>query len=286
MQQSISLDIRQLDLKGVQTLVRWAREEGWNPGPFDADIFFHTDPEGFVGIFEGDEMLGGGSVVSYGGKLGFMGLFIIKPGYRNRGIGRKLWFHRRDQLIRRLDKGAPIGMDGVVDMQPFYASGGFEIAFRDERYQRLGVEFQVDPRISEITESDIPQVLQYDQEVFGAPRQSFMKPWLRIPGAKAFQFVRENHLEGFAVIRPVEKGYKIGPLFADNFDVAKALYQACLSAFVGEPIFLDIPVHHKEAKMLVKSHDAAYESECARMYYGSAPAFSPKVFGITSFELG
>ena len=51
--------------------------------------------------------------------LDLWGLFIVKPEYRAMGIGRKLWYQRRDLLISRLHNNASIGMDGVVAMQPF-----------------------------------------------------------------------------------------------------------------------------------------------------------------------
>lgn len=34
-----------------KVLVHWARQEGWNPGPFDAEVFWNTDPDGFYGVF-------------------------------------------------------------------------------------------------------------------------------------------------------------------------------------------------------------------------------------------
>ena len=136
------LKFQKLDLDGVKTLVSWAEEEGWNPGPYDADVYFATDPDGFYGYFYNDTLIGGGSIVSYNKEFGFMGFFIVKPEYRSNGIGRKLWYQRRDTLLSRLNKGASIGMDGVIAMQPFYRKGGFEILFRDERYEKIGMEFK------------------------------------------------------------------------------------------------------------------------------------------------
>jgi GNAT superfamily N-acetyltransferase len=125
------LIFKRLNYKGLETLVKWAEKEGWNPGLYDAEVFWATDPGGYYGYYLDGELIAGGSIVSYDGKFGFMGFFIVKPEYRSKGIGRKLWYERRDKLLSRLDSGASIGMDGVVAMQSFYKKGGFEIAYVD-----------------------------------------------------------------------------------------------------------------------------------------------------------
>lgn len=282
-----NLQYQQLDLPGTRTLLSWALAEGWNPGPLDAEVFFNTDPNGFYGYYHNDELIAGGSIVSYSGEFGFMGLFIVKPEYRADGIGRRLWYQRRDTLLSRLNKSAAIGMDGVVAMQPFYAKGGFEIAFRDERYVRTGERFETDSHISPITAADMQEVLAFDTRCFGVQRPQFMVPWLQLPGNNIFKYVAGGSLEGFAVVRKLAEGYKIGPLFANSIPVAETLYKACLDSVHGEKIFIDIPVCNAGAVQLVKDYKAEYVFECARMYYGTPPEMDMNnVFGITSFELG
>ena len=282
-----ALQFQQLNLQGVKTLVKWAEGEGWNPGPYDADVFYATDPKGFYGFYNNSELVAGGSVVSYGGAFGFMGLFIVKPVYRSAGMGRKLWYQRRDTLLSRLNEGAAIGMDGVLAMQPFYANGGFNIAFRDERYVRTGTAFAVHPAISPITANNIQQVLAYDETCFGFARPQFMIPWLQLPGNNTFKYTKDGMLEGFAVVRKLISGYKIGPLFAGNAAIAEELYKACLNSVQDEQLYIDIPACNTDAVQLVKKYDATYVFECARMYYGNPPLIDMNnVFGITSFELG
>jgi ribosomal protein S18 acetylase RimI-like enzyme len=281
------LKFQKLDLDGVKTLVKWAEEEGWNPGPNDADVYYKTDPEGFYGYFHNDNLIGGGSIVSYDKEFGFMGFFIVKPEYRSQGIGTKLWYQRRDMLLSRLNNDASIGMDGVIAMQPFYRKGGFEILFRDERYEKTGNEFTIDENISPILKEDVKSILAYDKRCFGFSRPQFLKPWLKMPGNRTFKYVKNSKLKGFAIVRKANKGYKICPLFADNEMIAEELYKACLNSVIGEPLYLDIPVINNGAVKIIKKYNAAYVFECARMYYGKPPDIDmDKVFGITTFELG
>lgn len=281
------LQFEKLDFDGLKTLVKWAEAEGWNPGEYDADVFWATDPDGYWGYYYRGELIAGGSIVSYNNEFGFMGFFIVKPEYRTKGIGRQLWHQRRNTLLTRLKQGASIGMDGVVAMQPFYKKGGFETAFRDERYERLGSTFTVHPNISKISADDLGNVLAYDQQCFGFQRSQFMIPWLNQPNVQTFKFTTNQQLQGFAMMRKATKGFKICPLFADNEIIAEELYKACLKNAMGEPVYLDIPMINAAAVELVKKYNATYVFECARMYYGKAPEMDiQKVFGITTFELG
>lgn len=281
------LEFRKLNFQDLVTLVEWARNEGWNPGSNDAEVFWATDPNGFYGYFYKDDLFAGGAIISYNNEFGFMGLFIVKPEFRALGIGRKLWYQRRDLLLKRLTPNSSIGMDGVVDMQKFYQKGGFHIHFKDERYENIGRSFQLDTNISKIHEEDLEDIIQYDQQCFGFQRPQFLNPWIKLAGNKNFKYSENNQLKGFCIVRKVNFGYKIGPLFADNADIAEELYKACLNSVIGESIFIDIPMINEEAILLVNKYHAKYVFECARMYHGQAPPIPiKKVFGITSFELG
>lgn len=282
-----ALQFQKLDFEGLKTLIDWADKEGWNPGINDAEVFFKTDPDGYYGYYYHDELIAGGSIVSYDKRFGFMGFFIVKPEHRSHGIGRKLWYQRRDTLISRLHKGATIGMDGVIAMQPFYNKGGFEIEFRDERHEKIGEKYGVDKNISPIEEKDFDSVLAYDKKCFGFPRPQFLIPWLKQKSVKTFKYNNAEKLKGFAVIRKANKGYKVCPLFADNAEIAEELYKACLNSVVGQPLYLDIPMINQAAVALTKKYNTTYVFECARMYYGKTPDIEiNKVFGITTFELG
>ncbi len=282
-----TLELKQLNKSELKTLISWAKQEGWNPGENDAEVFWKTDPDGYYGFHYENELIAGGAIVSYGQAFGFMGLFIVRSDFRGQGIGTKLWYLRRDRLLARLKNGASIGMDGVVAMQDFYAEGDFKIAYTEERYESIGKEMLVNSAISPIKTNDYENIAKYDLACFGFKRSEFLQSWLTMSNSKCFKYTNANELAGYAVIRKVASGYKIGPLFANNYAIAEELYKACLNSAVGSSVYLDIPVINEDAVQLVKKYNGIYTFECGRMYYGEQPNLpTDKIFGVTTFELG
>ena len=288
---SNELVIRNMTRPEVDELVEWAAREGWNPGLHDAEAFWATDPDAFIAAELGGELIGGGAITSYNGEFGFMGFFIVTPAYRGRGLGNTLWHARRDRLLARLRPGASIGLDGVFDMQDYYAKGGFVFSHRDMRFRAEipeGYETTQDDEVI-IPLSSVPfyQVQDYDRTCFPASRTAFLDAWTSLPDALALGCRRDGKLGGYGVVRRCREGCKIGPLFADDAHAAHALYERLAEFAAGGPLFLDAPENNPAAIGLVQQHGMAEVFGCARMYLGPRPAIAHEhVFGVTTFELG
>lgn len=267
--------------------VDWAAKEGWNPGLDDREIFWESDPEGFVCVEREGEVIATGSIVSYGGAFGFMGFFIVREDLRGQGIGRRFWHWRKRQLQSRLQPGASIGMDGVFDMQRFYASGGFAFSHRNLRMEGIGQTRAVKPGIVDLSRITFELVSEYDRRCFGFARDLFLRKWIAMKQAKACGAYDDSNLKGFGVIRKCLSGYKIGPLFADSAEIGEALFSALANEAIGEPLILDTPENNPAAIDLAKRHGMKEVFGCARMYCGSAPNLPwDRIFGVTTFELG
>lgn len=281
------LMIRPMTRAEFGTLVDWAAAEGWNPGLDDARVFWDTDPQGFIAAELDGELIGGGSIVAYGERFGFMGFFIMRQDHRGHGLGRRLWLARRDRLIARLRAPAVIGMDGVFSMQGFYARGGFVPAHRDLRFEGRGAASPPGPTLVDLAAVSFDDVLCYDTAHFPTERRTFLAAWVTQPGARALGSVGDGRLRGYGVIRPCRQGYKIGPLFADDAATAEALFLGLGDLAPGQPIYLDVPEHNPAAMALARRHGLREVFGCARMYHGPAPVLPEhEVYGITSFELG
>jgi hypothetical protein len=281
------LVLRPMARPEVDVLVEWAAREGWNPGLSDAEIFWETDPEGFVAAEVDGQLAGGGSIVAYGDGFGFMGFFIMAPHLRGRGLGSRLWHHRRDALLARLRPGATIGMDGVFDMQRFYAKGGFALAGRDLRFEGAGLPGAVAPGLIDAAKVPFDALAAYDARHFPAPREAFLRAWIAQPGARGLVAMGDGGIRGFGVVRPCRRGWKIGPLFAADRAVAEDLVTGLSAHAPGAPIALDVPEGNAAAMALARGRGMREVFGCARMYLGPAPALpDAEIFGVTTFELG
>lgn len=282
-----TLEFRNLGRAELDVLLGWAAKEGWNPGLRDAEIFWNTDPEAFWGFEIEGRLAGGGAIVSYSGQLGFMGLFIVAPKYRGQGLGRQLWYFRRDQLLKRLKPGASIAMDGVFAMQHFYGEGGFVFTHRNLRMEGVGKRTDPDPRVVPLREVDFQKVLEFDARHFGILRPAFLKPWITPEGGYGAGLLDDDGLQGMGVVRPCQNGFKIGPLFAESAEVADTLFTVLSAQAAGKPLFLDTPEINKEALALAERHGMEESFGCARMVFGP-PMQLPweRIYGVTTFELG
>lgn len=286
-----NLVIRPMTRSEATQLVDWAAAEGWNPGLHDADVFWHADPDAFIAAELHGELVGGGTITAYQRAFGFMGFFIVHPAFRGRGLGHTLWLSRRDRLLDRLDQGASIGMDGVFDMQAYYARGGFAFSHRDIRFRAEvpsnGAAPAADPSIVGLEQVPFDDVLAYDRACFPADRTRFLRAWIDQPDARALGHVRDGKLAGYGVVRRCREGCKVGPLFADDAAAAQALYTQLAGFAMGGPLFLDVPECNADAIALADRHHMQEVFGCARMYLGPAPdLMHSRVFGVTTFELG
>lgn len=284
----MSLVFRLLTRTELDTALSCAAEEGWNPGRHDADAFWAADPEGFYGMESGGKLIGCASIVFYAGAMGFVGLFIVRPEWRGLGLGTQFWNFFVARLRDRLRPGASIALDGVFAMQPFYAKSGFVFTHRNLRMEGTGVSSgKPAPELVELHTMPFEQVLAFDRTHFGAERPEFLRLWTHPPGGLGLGFLRGDHLVGCGVVRPCARGFKIGPLFGEDPEVAGALFAALSNHAAGQPLFFDTPEINPEALALAARHGMKEVFGCARMVLGPNPPLPwSHIYGVTTFELG
>lgn len=273
--------IRKMQPGDLNLAIEWAAVEGWNPGLYDADAFYSTDPDGFlIGELDGVPVAVI-SVVKYNNEFGFLGFYIVKPGFRHLGYGIKIWNAGMNYL-----GNINVGLDGVISQQDNYKKSGFKLAYRNIRFEGIA-DGKMSDRMIPLSNVSFDELLNYDAALFPVNRSSFLEKWISQPQSIAYGIYDRNKLAGYGVIRTCRKGFKIGPLFADSGTLAEELLNALTSSKKGEMFYLDVPEVNIRAVSLAKKNNMSVVFETARMYTGEFPSIDlSKIFGITTFELG
>lgn len=265
-----------------------AADEGWNPGRDDDRVFFDTDPDGFLLALQDGRPVGCISAVSYADTFAFVGFYIVRPECRGGRIGVELG---RAALARLGNRS--IGIDGVFAKVPNYAAFGFELAYRNIRYElRDAAPVRAPhPRAGHCvpgTTFALADYVQYEKGLFPVDRPAFLRGWLAMPHAVALTYQEDGTIRGYGVLRQCRAGGKIGPLFADDPVIADCLFRELIqrARFTG-PVYLDVPEINEAAVQMAESYGMTACFGTARMYLnGRPPLDEHRIFGITSFELG
>lgn len=279
-----------MDAAEVSLAEKWAELEGWNPGVHDGQCFLAADPQGFlVGIIDGIP-IGCISAIRYGLEYGFIGFYIVRPKWRGQGYGLQLWNSAIEQLVGRV-----IGLDGVVAQQKNYQKSGFEFAYNNIRYCGVGIEkigtdgAEIRKEIGIISANQLKEsdLHGYDSKLFFTTRAEFLSSWLMQPESVALAALVNNRIAGYGVIRRCQSGWKIGPLFAEDPNIAEKLLLSLAVYANGEQVFLDVPEVNSAAVGLAEKYNMTKIFETARMYKGGVPNINTdNIFGVTTFELG
>lgn len=273
--------IRRLTREEVDTAVEWARQEGWNPGVHDAEVFHRAAPRGFFGTEMDGELAATASLVHYPPGLSFAGFLIVRPDLRGRGIGRRMIDH-----ILEEGRGRSVGGDGVPGMLPTYQRKGFRFEHWNHRFAGRGGGRRPD-HLLPASEVSFEGILAYDTAVFGAPRPDFLRPFLSQQDAKALVSMAGERIVGYGLIRRCWTGHKVGPLFADDRRTAELILRGLIASVPREQFFLDVPGPNGAAMAMARELALTEVFRTARIYTGAAPSMPlNKVFGITTFELG
>ncbi|MEU9479387.1 GNAT family N-acetyltransferase [Streptomyces sp. NPDC048191] len=276
------LVVTQATLADWPVIAGWAAAEGWNPGLSDGPAFFAQDPEGFfLGRIDG-EPVSAISVVNYGSDYAFLGCYLVRPDLRGHGHGLTTW---KTALAHAGDR--TVGLDGVVAQQDNYRQSGFELAYRTIRFTGTAPQAETPAGVRAAGPADLAAITAYDSACCPADRPRFLSEWLTGPGHRALVRHDGARLTGYGVLRPGHDTLRVGPLFADTADDARALFAALTADAAGREVAIDVPEPNAAGVALAEAAGFRASFETARMYTGAVREHArDRVFGVTTLELG
>lgn len=288
------LSFRHMEEKDLEMVMNWCKEEGWNIGQFDASAYHALDPQGHFLFLLNKQPIGAISIVKYSPKLFAIGPFIVKKEYRHKGYGKQIWQHAINLLEENKDYTA--GLYSVPIQISRYANSEFKESFQVQRWQKNNIKNtsnleKIEEGLQPINECSIELMLEYDQSLFSASRKKLFTKFIENPCIVGFLSTdNQGKVNGFGLIRPCIEGYRIGPLYADDFENAQKLFLTLLHKVNNTSVFIDAPANNPRIKSFTDYFglDRISEADTMAMVRGEMPAQNNnyKKYAICSLEVG
>ncbi len=297
---------------------------GWNQTLGDWERLLAIAPKGcFLAEWNGTPA-GTATTIVYGPELAWIGMVLVHPEFRRRGIGRALLRHCIDSLRGR-------GVRCIkLDATPLGRTVYRGLGFRDEWSLRRWVRSPAPPLVAfhEPGRADLPIGLDARQRVptglmdpmrdLGieeAARDASLRAWraadeqlLGPLDASAFGVSRQRLLPalasqsrsavvlepepgcptGFGLLRPGSQALYLGPVVATSADAGIRVIEALVAASEGQMIFWDVPDENWAAVAWAEQHGFTVQRPLTRMFLGEnlAPGDPRKQFALAGPEVG
>jgi GNAT superfamily N-acetyltransferase len=264
-------------LDDIDAAMRLKQAAGWNQTEQDWANVMALEPEG-CWVWEQDALVvGSTTAICYGQELAWIGMVLVLPEHRGKGIARRLMEHALEWLEGRRVK--QVKLDATDMGRPLYEKLGFRVERPIERWGApgsgaggaAGAELPLGP------------IAEMDREGFGVDRTPLVARLLQVFRAGAWR------PEGFCLGRPGSNAYFLGPCSAADAATAGRLVRQVIEAAGAAAYFWDLFPDVPGALELAQSLGFERKRALIRMALrpeGVLPGRPERVFGAAGFEYG
>jgi predicted N-acetyltransferase YhbS len=281
-----SVKIRPFTSADLVQAMRLKEEAGWNQTRKDWQRLIDLGPEGnFVASFK-EKVIGTVTTIIYERRLAWIGMMLVDPSLRRRGIGAGLMRTALDYLQGQ--GVASVKLYATPAGRPLYESLGFREEGPIERWQGRASGVRKNELIK-IGPEGARRIPAMDCRAFGVDRRALMALLMRdCPIDPLMAIDSKGILAGYALARSGSKANYIGPVGAENSETALALLDGILSQLLGKTVYLDFnPGCGIEREALVQ-RGLVKQRDLNQMTFGgeSGAGVSKRILGIAGPELG
>src|SRR6185369_129043 len=161
--------IRLLFESDIPAAMRLKEAAGWNQTEADWRRLIKLEPNGCFAAIENDQLVGTTTTTTYEDDLAWIGMVLVDPQHRRRGIATRLM----ETALAYLDgKVAVIKLDATAEGSPVYEKFGFKTESLVERWRGSVTARSVE---RDDTAINLEELLELDRRAFGADRSRLIK---------------------------------------------------------------------------------------------------------------
>ncbi len=271
---------------GAMTLKELA---GWNQLPQDWSGYMALAPTGcFAGVLDG-RVVATGTAIDYGREVGWIGMILVHPEFRRRGMATRM-------MNRLLDHLSALGcrtlkLDATDAGAQVYEKLGFVVEYGVERWSRvpgkLSVARSSESRPNPVDSASMAELGRWDGRYFGVDRSELLE-WLRVHGGPSWFLGDPGKPEGLLFGRPGSFAHQLGPLTAANSAAAEVLLALAVEQYQQRTLIADLISGNNEARRLLRKYGFLPSRVLKRMYRGQNddPGRPDHLYCLAGFEFG
>jgi len=262
--------LRTMTKQDIPAGIRLKELAGWNQTAADWNRFLDASPEGcFVAEVDG-HVHGTATTISFENRFAWIGMVLVDPEFRSRGIGTRLL----ERTIEYLDqqKVPTMKLDATPQGKPLYEKLGFVTEYGIERWilkrpPRADASIG-DSKLASLSEAQMASILSRDREVFGADRSFLLGSLQKESPDFAMGVWSNTQPQGYALGRSGSFADHLGPWAAEDTAAARQLLNEFLMRSSRETIIVDCLTANSAAVGLLQTFGFSYARTLTRMYRG------------------
>ena len=280
------LEIRLFTEDDISAGMRLSKLAGWNQTESDWRRLLKHDPEGGFVACLNNRVVGTTTSTTYGTDLAWIGMVLVDPACRRRGIATQVV----QETVRSLrSRGVKtIKLDATPAGGPVYAPLRFVEETHIERW--IGTARPVGKMDCQIwSESLRAEMMALDHLAFGAERSALLGSLIADSSVPPLTIsASDSELRGYALARRGAVACYVGPIVATDQAVATSLLDGILDQLDGREVLIDINAGFEGGARIVAGRGFVKQRDFTRMRFGleSNAGTSSLVFAIAGPEVG
>lgn len=278
------IQLRPLTLMDIPRVMKLKSFAGWNQLISDCEFLIRAGEGGNFAAVDDGQVIGTVTTLTYKDKFSWIGMVLVDPAFRGRGIGTALL----NGAIHFAQKKGTVRLDATPQGEKLYKTMGFktERAVMRLKLSRPLVKFNRE--CSTISDPDLEELTEFDAPVFGAERASVLR-YLFDNSPNYARYVKTNgRISGYCLGRSGSSFDQIGPIVADSGEDARKLLLAALDSCQDKPVIVDVFPENREWLETLTSLGFEIQRRFIRMYLGklSDPGNPGSQYAIAGPEMG
>ncbi|HEV7260783.1 MAG TPA: GNAT family N-acetyltransferase [Bosea sp. (in: a-proteobacteria)] len=278
------IDIRAMADADLDQLHQLSISVGWPHRPEDWRLVMSVG-QGFVACDTIGRALGSAMWWTFGESFATVGMVITSPRLQAQGAGRELM-----EMIFAQCGDRDLRLSATKAGYRLYRSLGFEPIGRIFQHQGRSVALLAAapdfPGLRSVTAADLGALSRLDASAYGADRSRVIAALLAHSVGTAVE--RDGEIVGFALCRPFGRGHVVGPIVAEDDDMAVALVAPHVDAHQGGFLRADTALEQGRFGAFLESCGMTIFDSVTPMIRGRhhPPSGAARTFGLATQALG